>query len=169
MTPRGWENLFELGDSWRDINKQYARLEKDMRDVFQLFGIPLPESEDTRQQLIRQAGRNAGNRGIENQRGNSQEDDMFRINIYMGNEFNPENVKMSLKDRLLTVEGKREHKSEDGNYRFYEEVSRDFTIPENVDVKELKSVFAPNGILRIEAPLPPQPQPEPVQIPIDVA
>ncbi|CAG7730719.1 unnamed protein product [Allacma fusca] len=84
----------------------------------------------------------------------------YCLNVRVGN-FSPENVKISLKDRVMTIEAKTEEKSEDGNRRVYQEVSRQFTLPENVDLKEVKSILTPEGVLKIEAPLPQQALPEP--------
>jgi HSP20 family molecular chaperone IbpA len=173
---RGWNQLSDLGDSWNDLDQQYNRLEKDLGHVFQLFGIPVPENVTKRQKT------EEGAAPVENSNNNKENetmettppptpagDNLYKLNIYMGEEYLPENIKISLKENVLMVEAKREQKSEDS--RFYEEVSRKFTLPENVDLKEVKSVFAPNGILRIEAPLPVQPLPEPpklVDIPIHI-
>jgi HSP20 family molecular chaperone IbpA len=90
----------------------------------------------------------------------------YTLNIDVGQHFDPENVKVSLKDRVLSIEAKGEYKSEDGHVRVYQEVQRQFTLPEGVDTKELKSILTPEGILRIEAPLPEPPKLEPKEIPI---
>lgn len=76
----------------------------------------------------------------------------YRVNIDVSG-FKPEDIKLALKDRLLTVEAKMEQKSEDGGTRFYQEMSRAYTIPENVDITNLKSLLTSDGVLAIEGPL----------------
>jgi len=90
----------------------------------------------------------------------------YILKMDVGADFNPENVKVSLKDRVLTVEAKFEQKSDDGRSRMYQEMSRSFTLPENVKLDEVKSLLTPEGILTIEAPLPQVEAPKPKQIPI---
>lgn len=91
---------------------------------------------------------------------------------------------------MLNIHAKMERKSDDGS-RFYQEVSREYLLPETLKVDELKSVFNDDGvcilhtvmvsqiywyclflhwwffdqILRIEAPLPETEKPR--EIPID--
>jgi len=44
-------------------------------------------------------------------------DGKYQMNVSMGAEIKPENIKVTLKDRLLTVEAKYDHTSEDGKLR----------------------------------------------------
>jgi len=74
--------------------------------------------------------------------------------IPLGTNVSPDDLKVSMKDHLITVEAKREEKSEDGNTRCYQEFTRKFTLPEKVEMKEVKSFLSPEGELHIEAPLP---------------
>jgi HSP20 family molecular chaperone IbpA len=85
----------------------------------------------------------------------------YQLSINMGANFNPEDVKVSMKDGVVSVHAKREKVSEDGNSRFYKEVTRRFTLPTTVDAKQLKSALTPDGVLKIEAPLPAEALPEP--------
>jgi heat shock protein beta-1 len=68
-----------------------------------------------------------------------------------------ENLKISVKDRVVTIDVKKEEKSEDGTCRLYQEYTRKFTLPEHVQAKDVKSVLTPEGVLKLEAPIP-QPQ-----------
>jgi HSP20 family molecular chaperone IbpA len=99
--------------------------------------------------------------GIEPEIVGEGENKRYRMNLHMGANFSPENVKVSLKDRLMTVEAKQEQKSDDGNTRLYQEVSRVFTLPDEVDAKDVKSVLNPDGVLTIEAPVHEKALPEP--------
>ncbi|XP_059482619.1 heat shock protein hsp-16.2-like [Neocloeon triangulifer] len=75
----------------------------------------------------------------------------YRINLDVSS-FKPEDIKVSLKDRVLTIDAKMEKKSEDGS-RFYQEMSRLYTLPESVEVSNLKSLLSNEGVLCIEAPI----------------
>ncbi|XP_032785434.2 alpha-crystallin A chain [Daphnia magna] len=93
----------------------------------------------------------------------ADEKPMYRLNIDMPG-FKPEDIKISLKDRMLNIHAKMERKSDDGS-RFFQEVCREYLLPETLKVEELKSIFTDDGVLCIEAP---QPEAEkPLEIPID--
>ena len=53
----------------------------------------------------------------------------------------------------MTIQAKMDQKSEDGS-RFYQDISREYFLPEQVQIEGLKSVIGEDGVLRIEAPLP---------------
>lgn len=67
---------------------------------------------------------------------------------------NKEDIKVTIKDRILTIEGKRELVSDetDGNLLVNEirsgSFSRKFTLPKTVDTEKIKADFA-NGLLKI--------------------
>lgn len=68
--------------------------------------------------------------------------------------FEPEDVKVKVKGRLLTVEAKYE-KTEEKNgifSRSLREVLRTFPLPEQVDQANIKSSLTTTGTLEIEAP-----------------
>jgi len=46
---------------------------------------------------------------------------------------------------MLNIHAKMERKSDDGS-RFYQEVSREYLLPETLKVDELKSVFNDDGV-----------------------
>ncbi len=69
----------------------------------------------------------------------------------------------------MTVDAKLEEIGSDGS-RLYQETSRKFTLPEEVDLDNLKSIFSPqDGVLSIEAPFknPPKLEKGPTEIPIN--
>ena len=80
----------------------------------------------------------------------------YGMNIFLGHQIGPQDVKVSCKNNVMTVDAKKEYKSDDGNARVYQEYMRRFTLPTTVDMKELKSELTPEGYLRIEAPLHPE-------------
>jgi HSP20 family molecular chaperone IbpA len=89
----------------------------------------------------------------------------YKINIDVSG-FKPEDIKVSLKDRVLTIDAKMEQKSEDGS-RLYQEVSKTYTLPDNVELENLKSLLTNDGVLAIEAPLAIQDEMKPKEIPIN--
>jgi len=178
-----WDDLAQ--DHFGD--KLERDLEHDIGEVFKALGFEVvpekkPKTDPTKadndegvnkseESETDSAVEEAQKEGQVNAEADSTKKDMFRLNILMGKTFKPEDIKVSLKDRMLTVEAKREQTSEDGTHRYYEEVSRRFTLPEEADLKELKSVFTPNGLLKLEAPVTPKALPEPpkpVEIPINM-
>jgi len=70
-----------------------------------------------------------------------------------------ENVKIDIKDDLLTLRGERqdtfskkdEHNQEIHRERFYGSFSRSFTLPENTDPKNIRASFK-DGILELTIP-----------------
>ena len=67
--------------------------------------------------------------------------------------FDPSEISVKVEDNSIKVSGKREKKSEDGKHYEFREYQQHFTVPDNVNVEELKSQLDQKGILRIEAPL----------------
>ena len=74
-------------------------------------------------------------------------------------------IAVSLNERLLSIHATMERKNGDGN-RFYQEIIREYSLPEKLDVEKLKSQLDDDGVLRIEAPLPADAE-KPRQIAID--
>lgn len=77
--------------------------------------------------------------------------DRYKMRINLPG-FKPEDIKVSLKDRVLTIEAKMEKRSANGS-RLYQEISRMCTLPENVEMNNLKSQLTSDGVLAIEAQL----------------
>lgn len=75
----------------------------------------------------------------------------YRLNIDVQG-FKPEDIKISLKDRIVKIEAQMDRKAEDGS-RFQQSIMREFTLPPNVEPKSLKSLLHDDGILSIEATL----------------
>jgi len=66
--------------------------------------------------------------------------------------FDPEEVKVKTQNGTLSVSAKKE-KKDDNSYSLHE-FSQTYTLPKDLKLDDLKSTFAENGILTIEAPLP---------------
>ncbi|ETN82954.1 hypothetical protein RB195_012439 [Necator americanus] len=64
--------------------------------------------------------------------------------------FKPEELKVDLDGRILKIEGKQEVKEENG-YSLRTFV-RQWALPDNVDVEQIKPSMTEDGHLRIEAP-----------------
>jgi HSP20 family molecular chaperone IbpA len=91
---------------------------------------------------------------------------MHRISLDMSG-FKPEDVNVSLKNRQVIIDAKMEEKSDDGHHRMYQEVTRQYTLPENVQVEKLRSLLSDDGVLSIEAPIAAKDgHPGPIEIPI---
>ncbi|CAG7719130.1 unnamed protein product [Allacma fusca] len=145
--------LSVIEDTMKDMDRHFQRMEREFDQRFRGFSRPWAVQ-------LRP--------WIESELFSEGKPSKYTLNVNVGEQFKPEDVKISLKDRLLTIEAKGEVVSEDGSSRVYQEISRRFTLPDNIDVKELKSVLSPEGILRIEAPLPQEGavKVEPKEIPI---
>jgi len=145
--------LGALEDSTREMDREFSNLERRLNSAL-------------RQELQGVQGGNSSHNtslslGVQPEIVTEGDAKKYRLNIHMGNNFAPEDVKVSLKDGVVTIDAKKEKTSEDGNSRFYQEVTRKFTLPANLEMKEVKSSLSPDGVLKIEAPLPKKALPEP--------
>ncbi|VDO65434.1 unnamed protein product [Haemonchus placei] len=66
--------------------------------------------------------------------------------------FKPDELKVNIDDRTLTVEGKQEVK--DGLSYTARSFLRQWTVPEGVDIEQIRSTLTENGHLAIEVPKP---------------
>ncbi|PIO69834.1 Hsp20/alpha crystallin family protein [Teladorsagia circumcincta] len=64
--------------------------------------------------------------------------------------FKPDELKVNLDGRTLTIEGKQE--ITDGSNYTSRSFLRQWTLPEDVDVEQIRSTFSENGQLAIEVP-----------------
>ncbi len=55
-------------------------------------------------------------------------------------------ILVSLKERMLNIHAKMDRKSDDGS-RFYQEISREYLLPETLKIEELKSIFTDDGVM----------------------
>ena len=83
--------------------------------------------------------------------------------------FDPKELQVNLHDNYLTVAGRHEEKSPDGNSFISRSFTRKYHLPQNVNQDNLKSSLTNGGkTLRIEAPLLEANTPEAKAIPIEV-
>lgn len=83
-------------------------------------------------------------------------------------QFKPEEIEVKTLDKKLKVHAK--HVQEDEGRKITQEFTREFSLPENVDPNKLKSHLSEDGVLQIEAPVPPPPEPKTpkeIMIPIE--
>lgn len=78
-------------------------------------------------------------------------DDQSRLAISLDvSKFNPEELNVNVEGRTLTVEGKQEIEEENGySIRSF---MRQWTLPEDVDIDNIRSSLTEDGHLSIEAP-----------------
>ncbi|KAI1301783.1 Heat shock protein beta-1 [Halotydeus destructor] len=67
--------------------------------------------------------------------------------------FKPEHVKVTLKDNVVSIKAKAEHKDADG-CKLTRDYTYAFTLPAEVNADQVKSYIDNSGVLVIEAPLP---------------
>lgn len=141
---------------------------------------PLAEFEDIldryNRQLSRSAPVNDGNREIMQKTDwspvvdISENQDAFLIRAELPG-INKEDVKVSVHDGVLTIQGERrdEHESEDSKRhrieRFYGHFARSFTLPDHVDDENIKASYR-DGVL--ELTLAKQEKAKPRAIEVDV-
>ncbi|CAG7714168.1 unnamed protein product [Allacma fusca] len=145
FTPRSWNTLAVMEDSLRDMDRHFNRMFRDVNALLR----DLPRL--TPNEVL----------GTESEIVTEGDQKKFQMKLLLGEHFTPENVKVTMKDRLVTVEAKADLMSEDGSSRLYQEITRKFLLPEKLNMKEVKSIMGPDGILKIEAPVPPGALPEP--------
>ncbi|WKX99851.1 hypothetical protein Q1695_014601 [Nippostrongylus brasiliensis] len=95
-------------------------------------------------------------------------DDESKLALSMDvSKFKPEELKVNLEGRTLTIEGKQEVKDDNG-YSMRSFV-RQWTLPEEVDIEQVRSHLTENGQLSIEAPKTKPPAASARSIPIQQA
>ena len=83
-----------------------------------------------------------------------QDGDTGKMMVHVGKDFSPKNINVSLKDRLMTITATTERRSGSGqNSKIFQKTSRTFTIPDNMDVEQVKTVWNEDGVLCVEAPI----------------
>ena len=78
-----------------------------------------------------------------------------------------EEVKIEVKDRVLTITGERKTEKENKKYhrieRFYGQFSRSFWLPDNVDEEKIKAEYK-NGVLEVQVEKKPNSKPKSIDI-----
>lgn len=143
---RNWDPFSDLQTAVREMERNSREMER----AFNRMTMPrfFPSLSSSRSSVPVQAS----------------DGNMHRINLDLSG-FKPEDVKVTLKDKMVTIEAKMEQKSEDGS-RLYQEITRQYTLPDNVEAEQMKSLYSNEGILSIEAPLTSKRGEGPTEIPI---
>lgn len=136
-------HLARLDDRLLDMGGLLSSLERDVSGLLRHYGRPSNSLDVSPSTSI-----------LSNVEVNENGERKFVVNLPLGNNVRPEDVKVGIKDNIVTIEAKREQKSEDGNSRLYQEYVRKFNLPSGVKAQEVKSELTPEGSLRLEAPLP---------------
>lgn len=156
----------QVDEMMRDADLQFMRMERKMSTAFREIGFPrwkhcFEELESELPEIV-----------------NEGDHKKYQVNLHMGDDFEPRDIKVKLKNHMMTVDAKTEHSSPDGHTRIRHEIHKKFTLPDSVEVKDVRSVLEPHGVLHIEAPLPlpaieappgtPERAKKPAQIPVVV-
>ena len=67
-------------------------------------------------------------------------------------EYRPDELKVNVTDNVLTVEGKHEEKSEDGNAIVTRHFLRKYVLPKGCQAETVNSNLSSDGVLMITAP-----------------
>ena len=77
-------------------------------------------------------------------------DDVFTRSVAIG-DYEPENVKVSVDGRKVTVKARRDHRDDNGGLVRHSAVEYRFLVPENTDTESLTSSYGTDGTLSITA------------------
>ncbi|EPB80048.1 Hsp20/alpha crystallin family protein [Ancylostoma ceylanicum] len=77
------------------------------------------------------------------------DDKKFAVSLDVS-QFRPEELNVHLDGRVLTIEGKQEHKTE--NSSMHRTFIRKWTVPEGVDLEAVRTQLSDKGHLCVEAP-----------------
>jgi HSP20 family molecular chaperone IbpA len=144
-----------IDEFMKDVGRQFQQMEQQMNSMIRDFGIgrPLLSARSLRP-------------AVESELVSEGNPSIYSLHIHLGENVDPEKIKLVLQDRVLTIEAKAEHQSEDGSSRLYQEITKKITLPENIDSKNVKCHLTPDGSLMIEAMLPAVEEAKPKEIPI---
>jgi len=150
--PTLWNVASEVEQQFKDMRRHFEQWEREMNSHWEHrkdFILPVVSGRVTPMTMYE-----------------SVAEGKYQMQIVLGERFLPEDIKVTLKDRVLTVEAKYDHTSEDGKSRVNQQFMRQFTLPDKVDPAEVKSSFTPEGVLQIEAAIPVEEAVKPKEIPI---
>ncbi|PIO74756.1 Hsp20/alpha crystallin family protein [Teladorsagia circumcincta] len=77
------------------------------------------------------------------------DDKKFAVSLDVS-QFRPEELNVHLEGRELTIEGKQEHKTENG--AIHRAFTRKWLLPENIDLEAVRTQLDDKGHLSVEAP-----------------
>ncbi|KAH9513834.1 hypothetical protein Btru_031516 [Bulinus truncatus] len=139
-----------------DMSSQMASMLRLSEELSRLSDFKLPQNLAIGPRNLRQRILESGESEIHST------DKEFNINLELP-QFKPEDVKISSDNNKITINAKREEKL--GNDGFVaSEITRTYTLPEDVDPKSVTSAMSRNGILKIMAQKKEGPQETPIPI-----
>jgi len=142
-----WGHLSRLDRDLLELSRRMFTWDRDFKSLANLFTCPgLVDRTDFFPSVESHVDEETGK---------------YIVNIPLGKNMTEKDVKVSLTEHVMTVEAKKEHVSEDGKSRTYQEFMRKFTLPEKVNATDVKTMLTPEGYLKIEASVPKEALPEP--------
>jgi len=72
-------------------------------------------------------------------------------------QYRPDELRVSVNDNIITIEGKHEEKSEDGHKMVARQFSRKYSLPAGARAEDVSSNLSSDGVLVVAAGTPPQP------------
>jgi HSP20 family molecular chaperone IbpA len=150
MTP--WD---ELEHSLHGLNRRMREMDSVYNDVFSQFLALNPSGGSGDLGRLSQGIESLIDDAVVTEKDGSRK---FRLQYDVRN-FRPDDLKVKTVDNRLEVTAKCEEG--DDNHRMYREYHRSCALPEGLQVENLKSVYTPDGVLAIEAPLPAIEPPKP--------
>jgi HSP20 family molecular chaperone IbpA len=150
-----WNQLEAL----MDMGNKLSSMDRDLDSACQYFGYPRQNRNYSNNN--NRAGLEFFSPSVESHQDGAVsatgQEGKYTMNVPLGGNIGPEDLKVSLKEeeglKIMEIQAKKEHKSEDGTQRYYYEMSRKFNLPSSVDPAQVKTVLTPQGFLRVEAPL----------------
>ena len=128
---RNWDPFSDLNTAVKDLEINSREFEKAISHFGRSMGIPSFSF-----------GRNKG----------TIQQGVHRINLDLS-DFKPEDIKVNLNGQVVTINARMDKKTEDGTQRIVQKMSREYTLPENLQLEKMKSVLSEDGLLLIETPL----------------
>ncbi|PAV62800.1 hypothetical protein WR25_23430 isoform B [Diploscapter pachys] len=119
-----------FGDPFEDLHREMRRFERAMVPYWRSANITNLNAATDVGQIV-------------------NDDKTFGVRMDVSH-FRPEQLKVNLDNRMLTIEGEQEDKSEHGYSK--RSFTRKFLLPEDVDVTAVKSHLSEQGVLSIEGP-----------------
>ncbi len=89
----------------------------------------------------------------------------WRHSVKLGQEFNPESVKVFVRDGRVRIQAERQESENMGEFTEFVEVTRELTPLSDVNLDEIVVFFRPEGVLELEAPRVIQSSPQPKMTP----
>ena len=80
-----------------------------------------------------------------------EDDTKFEVSLDT-HEYRPDELKVNVSDNMLSIEGKHEEKSEDGNSMVTRQFIRKYSLPKGCQAQTINSNLSADGVLMITAP-----------------